>query len=317
MNRGGKIRLADILLSPLVYPAGHFLKWIRTLGVAKLPRCKQALMHVGVFPISNHYYEPRFDNRTLKKPLDADRNLPGIDWNVSEQLELLKSFAFADELKDVSRSKVDDQHFYIDNDFFLSGDAEYLYSLIRLKKPARIFEIGSGHSTLMAMKAVIKNMEETPGYQCKHLCVEPYAAPWLESAGLTVVRRKVEDVGTSLFTELNRGDILFIDSSHMIRPQGDVLFELLELLPTLNIGVIVHIHDIFSPRDYLKTWVMDDVRFWNEQYLLEAFLTGNRDWKIIGALNYLHHSHFEILQARCPFLTPDREPGSFYIEKVA
>jgi len=67
----------------------------------------------------------------------------------------------------------------------------------------------------------------------------------------------------------------------------------------------------------LKEWVIDEVLFWNEQYLLEAFLTCNRDWKIIGALNYLHHNHYQHLKAVCPFLTQDKEPGSFYIQKTA
>jgi predicted O-methyltransferase YrrM len=317
MNRGTKIRIADIVLSPLIYPAGRLLKWIRMVGVANMPRCKQALMKVGVFPIWNHYYEPLFDSRILDRPLDMERNLPGIDWNISAQLRILESFDFADELKEIPRSKVGDGHFYMDNGSFISGDAEYLYNLIRLKKPARLFEIGSGFSTLMARKAIIKNMEEIPGYQCKHLCIEPYEAPWLEAVGVTVIRQKVEEVGTSVFSELASGDLLFIDSSHMIRPQGDVLFEYLELLPSLKTGVIVHVHDIFSPKDYLKEWVVDDVKFWNEQYLLEAFLTCNRDWKVIGALNYLHHNHYDLLRSKCPFLTRDREPGSFYIEKVA
>jgi len=67
----------------------------------------------------------------------------------------------------------------------------------------------------------------------------------------------------------------------------------------------------------LKEFIINEVRFWNEQYLLEAFLTCNRNWKIIGALNYLHHHYLELLQEKCPFLTRDREPGSFYIEKIA
>jgi hypothetical protein len=317
MNRGIKVRLADIFFLPLVYPAGYLLKVIRKTGIARMPLCKHALMKVGVFPILNHYYEPLFDTSKLTKPLDEDRNLPGIDWNVPGQLEILQNFSFTEEMKDIPRSKVNDQDFYMDNRSFISGDAEYFYNLIRLKKPARIFEIGSGNSTLMARKAILKNQEEVPGYQCKHLCIEPYEASWLEATGVTVLRQKVEALGLSVFTELERGDILFIDSSHMIRPQGDVLFEYLELLPSLKSGVIVHIHDILTPKDYLKQWVKDDVLFWNEQYLLEAFLTCNRDWKIIGALNYLHHHHFELLQAKCPFLTRDREPGSFYIEKVA
>lgn len=102
-----------------------------------------------------------------------------------------------------------------------------------------------------------------------------------------------------------------------IRPQGDVLYAYLEILPILERGVIVHLHDIFSPRNYLKEWLVDEVKFWNEQYLLEAFLTHNRSWKIIGALNYLHHNHYEVLKSVAPFLTPNREPGSFYIQRVA
>ena len=133
--------------------------------------------------------------------------------------------------------------------------------------------------------------------------------PWLERCGAAIVRKRVENLGTSLFAELDKGNLLFIDSSHVIRPQGNVLFEYLELLPTLKAGVFVHIHDIFSPRDYPKEWVVDDVKFWNEQYLVEAFLTANRDWRIVGALNYLHHNHFEALQAKCPFWREITNPG--------
>ncbi len=95
-----------------------------------------------------------------------------------------------------------------------------------------------------------------------------------------------------------------------------MLFEYLELLPTLKKGVIVHVHDIFSPKNYPKQWLEKEVIFWNEQYLLEAFLSHNNNWKIIGALNYLLHNHYEELKAVAPFLTHDKEPGSFYIQKV-
>ncbi len=309
--------LADIILAPFVYPAGYLLKIIRKVGVWRMPFCKRVLMQVGVFPIRNHYYEPLFDGRMLCRPLDQNRNLPGIDWNIDEQLNLLKSFGFNEELKHMSIEKVDELTFHINNDFFESGDAEYLYNLIRLKKPAKIVEIGSGNSTLMAIKAIKKNIEDNTRYSCKHLCIEPYERSWLEKTGVTVIRQRVEDVNKAVFAQLGKDDILFVDSSHIIRPQGDILFEYLELLPTLQVGVIVHIHDIFSPKDYLKEWVIDEVKLWNEQYLLEAFLTNNRDWKIIGALNYLHHNHFEQLSKKCPFLTQDREPGSFYIEKIS
>ena len=62
--------------------------------------------------------------------------------------------------------------------------------------------------------------------------------------------------------------------------------------------------------------MINEVLFWNEQYLLESFLSHNRDWKILGALNYLHHNHYESLKAVAPFLTSTQEPGSFYMQKI-
>jgi len=126
----------------------------------------------------------------------------------------------------------------------------------------------------------------------------------------------VQDLPVAFFGVLEKGDLLFIDSSHMIRPQGDVLYEYLQLLPTLAPGVIVHVHDIFTPRDYLESWVIDEVKFWNEQYLLEALLTDTKSWKVLGALNFLKNNYYRELKAKCPFLTPDREPGSFYLERI-
>jgi hypothetical protein len=308
--------LVDFVLAPFVYPAALLFKAIRKSGIRRMPFCRRVFMHVGVFPIRNHYYEPLFDTSVLKKPLDQERNLPGIDWNIEGQLTLLKSFSHSQELLDVPTEKVDEITFHMNNGAFESGDAEFLYNMIRLKKPKRIFEIGCGNSTLIAIKAVNKNVHDDAAYRCKHLCIEPYEMPWLEKTGLTVIRQRVENVDLSVFSELERGDILFIDSSHMIRPQGDVLFEFLELLPTLKDGVIVHVHDIFSPRDYMKQWVIDDICLWNEQYLLEAFLTDNKKWRIIGAVNHLHHNYYSQLKEKCPFLEPEREPLSFYMEKV-
>ena len=311
------LRFLDAVLVPFVYPAAYLLKIIRRAGVHRLPICKVALMQVGVFPIWNHYYEPLFDSRTLSYPLEQDRDLPGINWNIPEQLALLNCFHYNEELNNIPTTSKTEHVFCMNNNNFASGDAEYFYNLIRHKKPARIFEIGCGDSTLIAIRAIKKNQEENPDYKCKHLCIEPYEKPWLEHAEVTLIRQRVEEVNKLIFAELQVDDILFIDSSHIIRPQGDVLYEYLELLPSLNIGVIVHVHDIFSPKDYPKEWIKDEVKFWNEQYLLEAFLTSNKDWKILGALNHLHHKHFDLLYSKCPFLTRDREPGSFYIQKIA
>ena len=308
-------QLLDILLAPCVYLSARILFVVRKIGFDDLKRCKQALLKVGIMPIRNHYYEPLFDKRCLSKPLYDDRQLPGIDWNVQEQLSILNSFHYNDEFKDIPDEYKNDTTFHFNNSSFESGDAEYWYNLIRLKKPKTIIEIGSGHSTKIAELAVKQNKKDKAGYKCDHLCIEPYEMPWLEKLDVTVIREKVENVNKDIFNKLGDGDILFIDSSHMIRPQGDVLYEYLELLPTLSKGVIVHVHDIFSPKDYPEKWVIDEVRFWNEQYLLEAFLINNSSWKITGALNFLYHNHYEELKDKCPRLNHHREPGSFYMIK--
>lgn len=309
-------RMTDFLLAPFISVSGRLFRFIRREGIRSFPRSKNILMKLGVFPIINHYYEPQFDNREPKYPFSQDRILPGIDWNIDGQLALIDRFTFSEELRDIPETKPDTVEFYMNNGAFESGDAEYWYQLIRLIQPKRIYEIGSGNSTLMALKALRRNRETNPGYNCMHVCIEPYEMPWLEQIDVTVIRRRVEDIDMDFFSELNENDVLFIDSSHIIRPQGDVLFEYLSLLPSLKKGVVVHVHDIFSPKDYPEKWLEGEVKFWNEQYLLEAFLSHNMSWKIIGALNYLKHNHYDQMKSIAPFITPSREPGSFYIQKI-
>jgi len=308
--------VCDLAIAPLLFPAAVLMRIMRRAGAERLPICRKVLSVAGVFPVANHYYEPLIDFSQLLHPLDQPRNLPGIDLNTAEQLNLLKQFQFSEELRPFTAPKKDDLTYSFGNGYFDSGDAEFLYNLVRIKKPKRVVEIGSGNSTLLVIEAVRRNKQAQAAYDCEHICIEPYEMPWLERSGVTVRRDRVESVDKSVFQQLEAGDLLFIDSSHVIRPQGDVLCEFLEILPILKQGVIVHIHDIFTPRDYPKEWIVDKVRFWNEQYLMEALLSGNPQWKIIGALNYLFHDHYEALKAACPFLTPDRNPGSFYIEKA-
>lgn len=112
------------------------------------------------------------------------------------------------------------------------------------------------------------------------------------------------------------GDVLFIDSSHMIRPQGDVLKIYLDILPKIKSGVIVHIHDIFSPRDYPAKWLKDEMRFWNEQYLLEAILSSGNAWEVLLANNLLKNNYFDTFKKFCPYISKNHESGSFYIRRV-
>lgn len=306
----------DRLMLPVVYPAAWLFRNIRRVGLHNFPLCRDAMVEMGMIPVRDHYYEPRINFQSLRQPLNVERDLPGINWNLKGQLSLLRGFTYADELAELSATGTSPAEFRFGNGTFESGDAEFWYQLIRSKLPRRIIEIGSGNSTLIARKAIKVNTECQPSYSCEHICIEPYEMPWLESTGVQVIRQRVENVDRKVFDSLQNNDVLFIDSSHVIRPQGDVLFEYLEILPKLNPGVIVHIHDIFSPRDYPKAWIIDEIKLWNEQYLLEAFLSHNCDWEVIGALNMLHHLDYAALKRVAPYLSPSRQPGSFYIQRI-
>ena len=216
----GILPAVDVITTPIVYPAAWLLRTIRQVGVEHLPSCKNALLRMGVFPIRDHYYEPLFDLRETRRPLTKECPLPGIDWNVDEQLALLEALSFADELADTPLEKPDALRFYMNNGSFESGDAEFWYQLVRLKKPRRIFEVGSGNSSLVAMEAIRRNREEDCAYTCKHVCIEPYEMPWLEQTTASVLRKRVEDIDIAFFSELQKDDVLFIDSSHVVRPEG-------------------------------------------------------------------------------------------------
>jgi hypothetical protein len=311
--------LIDLALVPIAITASLMLRLIRQIPARRLPRTMQTFRKIGVFPILDHYYEPLFNPAHLRYPLSLDRELAGLDWNISEQLDLLSKFHFNEELLAFPLTYERDFEFFYNNGFFESGDAEFLYNVIRHFKPRHILEIGSGQSTLLAASAIQENCRSDANYLCRHVCVEPYENKWLQRLNIELVRSPIEQLDKSFFGELEQNDILFIDSSHIIRPQGDVLFEFLEILPTLKSGVLVHIHDIFSPKDYPHEWIYQDVRFWNEQYLLEAFLSFNAQFKIIAALNFLKHHYPQELGGPCPVLRNQmdfREPGSFWIRRV-
>lgn len=304
------------ILTPLTLISVLWLKILKKIGAGSIGNA--IFMRLGLWPIEDHYYQPLMNpKKHLYKSLREDRILTGIDFNIKEQLEILSKFNYNEELVEFPVNKITEYEYFYNNDSYCSGDAEYLYSMIRLFKPEKIIEIGSGFSTMMAKNAIISNKKDNVNYSCKHICIEPYEQPFLEKIGVDLIRKRVEFIDLSFFQELNANDILFIDSSHIIRPQGDVLFEYLELLPTLKSGVIVHVHDIFTPKDYLDEWIYKKHFMWNEQYLLEALLTLNTDFKIIGAVNHLSHHYKKEFEEKCPIFEKqqNREPGAFWMIK--
>jgi Methyltransferase domain len=312
-------RVLDIISIPFVLVLAPIAALLAR-SANRTPWSRAILDKFHVAFVRHHYYAPVVFPEDLRTDLNDERPLPGLDLNEKGQLALLESFHYRDELLAIQlvKTPAEPTKFGYHNATFETGDAEFLYNMIRHFKPRRIVEIGSGNSTLMARIAVDKNLSEDSQYRCDQICIEPFEQPWLESIGVKIVRQQVERCPDETFTQLQAGDILFIDSSHVIRPQGDVVHEFLYLLGLIQPGVLVHVHDVFTPRDYPARWVLGERWMRNEQYLLEAFLSFNPAFEIIGAVNWLSHHHRDKLQDACPLLVrePEREPGSFWFRRI-
>ena len=263
-----------------------------------------------------HFYEPIPDSRTLKDELwTKSHELVGIDMNESTQLHLLKEIfpQFQEEYDRIpAESAQAGSDFYLNNGRFQSVDPLVAYCLIRHFRPRRILEVGAGYSTLLLARAARKNGSTVLR------SIEPYPAEFLTKGvdGLAeLLREKVEDVPLTFFSELEENDCLFVDTSHVVRIGGDVNYLFLEVLPRLNPGVIVHIHDIFLPFDYPQAWVTERRRFWSEQYLLQAFLTYNSDFEVLVSNSYLSAYYLEELGKVFPRVPSPGEGGSFWMRR--
>jgi hypothetical protein len=169
------------------------------------------------------------------------------------------------------------------NIFFSALDAIALYGLLGVRAPARYVEIGSGHSTRFARRAV-----EDFGLRTEIVSVDPHPRAEIDAICDRVIRQPLEDVDLTVLTGLAAGDMLFLDSSHVTFENSDVTVFFLEVLPRLRTGVIVHIHDIFLPFDYPREWAD---RHYSEQYLLAAYLLGgaNRVRPVLPAAYISRH----------------------------
>lgn len=290
--------------------------WLQRARHRMFPILERRGLHLT--PVN--YYQAIPNTAELPEDLWQRRSeLVGVDLRESAQLELVSALAadYAAECADLPRAPLTDAHaFYFGNSWFDSIDAEFLYGMIRRFRPQRVVEIGSGYSTLIAAEAARANAS-LDGHRTQITAIEPYPRQFLvDHAGdrWQLVRSPVEQVPLSVFTELEPNDILFIDSSHVVRIGGDVVFELVEILPRLAPGVIVHVHDIFLPDEYPRPWVMGMHRFWNEQYLLQAFLMYNREFQVLAASNFLHRDHPELLTRLFRSYPPGGyRPASFWM----
>lgn len=212
----------------------------------------------------------------------------GIDVRADAQMALLARLA-------EHRLPTDGETPWTDsaNDQFPPHDAALLYAMVRHLAPPRMVEIGSGWSTTVTARAISDG-----GLPTQLTCIEPYPRDFVRHIGEVRELReeRVEHTPKRVFDELAAGDVVFIDSSHVVKTGSDVVHLLLEVVPRLEPGVVVHVHDIFMPEDYPQGWVRAGFG-WNEQYLLQAYLSGNAQAHIVAMNHWLALRHPDAVAA--------------------
>jgi hypothetical protein len=290
---------------------------IRT-GVARLLR--PVLGRLGFDLLLRHYYSPVPRTEHLSDDFwQSPSGLVGLEFNTLSQLRFLEDqlSPYIAEFQPPREMTSMPERFYLNNGLYQGGDADVLYGMLRHLKPRRVIEIGSGFSTLVAISACQANRQE--GHET-HLCsYDPYAQglshPVAEFAQLESIA--AERLPLAIFEQLQAGDILFVDSTHTVKIGGDVTFLVLEVLPRLADGVVVHFHDVFLPWHYPREWVERNHWYWAEEYLVQAFLAFNNAFRVVFAGAAVARAHPDRLRRAIPNFDPAIPPLALWLERTS
>jgi predicted O-methyltransferase YrrM len=268
-----------------------------------------------------HYYSPIPLMEDIKKHnfnISLPKNLSGIDLNDNEQLELLNSFEpFYRELP-FTDEKADGLRYYYKNRFYTYSDAIFLYCMIRHLKPKKIIEVGSGFSSSLILDVNEKFMRNSTN--CIFIEPNPERLESLlrnnDKENVLIHKARLQEIPLETFKELNKNDILFIDSTHVTKFNSDVNYIFHEILPILANGVYIHFHDVFYPFEYPQEWLLSG-RAWSEQYMLRAFLEYNKSFKIVLFNTYLQNIHEAKIKNRFPLIYKEGlvVTGSIWIKR--
>ena len=274
----------------------------------------------GFFVPPGHFYSPLVDTAAVA-PLFAapsDRPQPAaiaIDDAVQvatweRMLPSLRSQPFGDE-------KTSGLRYFFNNPAFGAGDGAVLHAMLRCERPRRLVEVGSGHSSACALDTI----DGFLGGAVDVTFIEPFPQLLKDLVGeqrlarCTLVPHNVQSADPRIFEALEAGDILFIDSTHVMKTGSDVCHDLFDVLPRLKPGVRIHFHDIFWPFEYPAAWVLEDNRSWNELYGLRAFLMYNGAFRIEFFNDYFFQRHLARIQADFPTMLKN-SGGSLWLRKI-
>jgi predicted O-methyltransferase YrrM len=251
----------------------------------------------------------------------------GID--IDEQLATAKEFC-PPEARERLRTFEIHNHAIAENQENGYGpiEAEFLYGFIAARRPRRVVQVGAGVST-----AVILRSAADAGYNVEVTCVDPYPSNYLQRAGaagtIKLFAERAQDVDLNVLTDVGDDGMLFVDSTHTVKAGSEVNRIILEALPRLPRGAMVHFHDIFFPYDYQPS-IFEEPFFSQESTLLHAYLANNERYRVRVSMSMLHYARPQELQELLPRYRPRRHedgvqvpgteghfPSATYLEVVA
>ena len=298
----------DALTHDLAHEPAHEVTMTLTPGAARFV----------TWSAPGHFYSPVPD--LVEIDADAERlfaartSLEGVDLRVGDQLANFRELARLSREAPIPATPTATSRYGTDNLNYGVGDASMLQSMLRRLRPRRYLEVGSGWSTALALDT----SENFLGGTMSVTAIEPYPELLMSClrAGdpVEVLAQRVQEVPLSRFRELEANDVLFIDSSHVLKTASDVHYLFTSVLPTLAPGVYVHIHDMFWPFEYLRHWI-EEGRAWNECYLVHAFLLYNDTFSIELFNHYLAVCHREVIATELPAML-ENTGGALWLRRV-
>jgi hypothetical protein len=268
-------------------------------------RLFSALQWLGVSVCPNHFYWPIPDLADLRsREWPLARALPGVQLDLERQCEFAAKVVapLARECAFGSSPGRRAHEYHYNNGLFECVDAEVTYAMLRHFQPRRVIEIGGGYSSRLIAHALQRNAA-CNGRTGELVTIEPAPDKVLRNgfAGLSMlIADPAQNVDLSLFDSLSESDVLFVDSSHVVKIGSDVCHECLQILPRLQPGVLVHFHDIFLPCEYPRQAVLERLCFWSEQYLLQAFLAMNQEFEVLWSASAMQLFHADVVESAVP-----------------
>lgn len=274
-----------------------------------LARRKAANRVVTRYP-AGHFYSPVVNPAEARKyvtprPTFAEETiteLPGI--HISNELMLDFWDKSTECIKTTNFSPKDSStdRYYWPNASYPYGDALILRAMVWHHRPARVIEIGCGFSSACMLDAA----DDAGLPYFSMTCIDPYPDRLRTLMRLSdadrvhIIEKPVQEVPVEIFASLGAGDLLFIDSTHVLKTGSDVCHELFSVLPNLAPGVIVHFHDCRYPFEYPDKWIFEYNHSWNEIYAIRAFLMFNSDFEIFFWNTFFALANRELIEPTAP-----------------